>query len=112
MMFPSSPNLRVKLLKIMPNTDDIGNVIYECIGSKEVIAISKQVTSKEYYESKRENYKVDMAVKINAFLYDGSKYAIINDLLYKIERTYLNGQFIELYMMESIVKIGDLIGNT
>lgn len=50
MMFSSSTNIRVKLLKIMPNTDENGNVVYECIGSKEVIGISKQVTSKDYYE--------------------------------------------------------------
>ncbi|OAN19842.1 hypothetical protein [Acholeplasma laidlawii] len=100
-MFPSSPNIRLTLLKIKLSKDEIGNQGYGFISKKEVIGISKSVTSKEYYESKKNEYKVDMALKIQSFLYDGSKYAIIDDLIYQIERTYLQGQFLELYLMET-----------
>jgi len=43
-------------------------------------------------------------------LYDGSKYAIINDLIYQIERTYLQGQFLELYLVETKIKVSDING--
>lgn len=109
-MFPSSPNIRLTLLKITLMKDEIGNQGYSFISKKEVIGISKSVTSKEYYESKKNEYKVDMALKIQSFLYDGSKYAIIDDLIYRIERTYLQGQFLELYLMETKMKVSDING--
>ena len=90
--------------------DEIGNQGYGFISKKEVIGITKSVTSKEYYESKKNEYKVDMALKIQSFLYDGSKYAIIDDSIYQIERTYLQGQFLELYLMETKIKVSDIYG--
>lgn len=109
-MFPSSPNIRLMLLRIRSKKDTIGNLSYELISKKEVIGITKSVTSKEYYESKKNEFKVDMALKIQSFLYDGSKYACINDQIYQIERTYLSGQFIELYLMETKIKVNDIDG--
>jgi len=109
-MFPSSPNIRLSLLKITSMKDEIGNQGFGFISKKEVIGISKSVTSKEYYESKKNEYKVDMALKIQSFLYDGSKYAIIDDLIYQIERTYLQGQFLELYLVETKMKVSDIHG--
>ena len=109
-MFPSSPNIRLTLLKITLVKNEIGNQGYGFISKKEIIGISKSVTSKEYYESKKNEYKVDMALKIQSFLYDGSKYAIIDDLIYQIERTYLQGQFLELYLMETNIKVSDING--
>lgn len=103
-MFPSSPNIRITLLKITSMRDAIGNKGYQLISKKEVLGISKSVTSKEYYESKKNEYKVDVALKIQSFLYDGSKYAAIDDVIYQIERTYLTGQFLELYLMETKIK--------
>ena len=49
--------------------------------------------------------KFDLKVVIQAFLYDGSKYAKIKDQIYKIERTYLNGQFLELYLVSSDIEV-------
>ena len=103
-MFPSSPNIRITLLKITSVRDSIGNKGYQLTSKKEVLGISKSVTSKEYYESKKNEYKVDVALKIQNFLYDGSKYASIDDVIYQIERTYLTGQFLELYLMETKIK--------
>lgn len=109
-MFPSSPNLKLEIIKVVEQNDLIGNNYYQFISKKQVIGINKSISSKEYYESKRENYKMDMAVKINAFLYDGSKYVLVKDKIYQIERTYLNGQFIELYLMETHMELGDFVG--
>lgn len=111
-MFPSSPNIRITLLKITSVRDAIGNKGYQLISKKEVLGISKSVTSKEYYESKKNEYKVDVALKIQSFLYDGSKYASIDGVIYQIERTYLTGQFLELYLMETKIKKDEINGYT
>ena len=109
-MFPSSPNIRLTLIKMRYLQDDIGNKGYGFISKKEVIGISKSVTSKEYYESKKNEYKVDRALKIQSFLYDGSKHALIDDIVYQIERTYQQGQFMELYLIETKIKVSDING--
>ena len=109
-MFPSSPNIRLTLLKLNTIQDSIGNKQFMLLNSKEVIGINLSITSKEYYDSKKQDIRIDVALKIQSFLYDNSKHAIIEDRIYKIERTYLNGQFIELYFVETKMKPGDIIG--
>ncbi len=109
-MFPSSPNIRLTLLKLDGIPDNIGNRQLSLISSKEVIGINFSVTSKEYYESKKSDQRIDLALRIQSFLYDGSRHALIDSKIYKIERTYVNGQFIELYLVETKIKAGDIIG--
>jgi hypothetical protein len=111
-MFPSSPNIRLSLLKLDGVPDAIGNRQWTMISSKEVIGIQFSVTSREYYESKKSDLRIDVALRIQNFLYDGSRNAMIDGLIYKIERTYVNGQFIELYLVETKIKRGDIIGLT
>ncbi len=108
-MFPNSPNIRLLLLNVTGQTDDIGSKNLVVTSSKEVIGIKHSITSKEFYSAKEMNIKVDLSVKIQSFLYDGSLYAVVNDEVYKIERTYLNGQFIELYLNKQSKKKGDFI---
>ena len=68
----------------------------------------RSITSSEYQTSTLLNVKVDLKVVLQAPIYDGSKYAILNDIIYKIERTYINGQFIELYLVETEYKEEEL----
>lgn len=109
-MFPSSPNIRLTLLKLDGVQDAIGNRQLSLVSSKEVIGINFSITSKEYYESKKSDVRIDIALRIQSFLYDGSRHSMINDVIYKIERTYVSGQFIELYLVETKIKRGDIIG--
>ncbi len=109
-MFPSSPNIKIELLKLESIKDNIGNNKLKLISKKSLIGIKRSVTSKEYYESKRLEYRIDLSVKIQSFLYDGSKYAKVDDIIYSIERTYLAGQFIELYLVETKTKVSDIHG--
>jgi len=111
-VFPNSPNTRLRLLQTNYVSDGIGQKQLVITNSKEVIGINFSVTSKEFYESKSLNTKVDLALKVQSILYDGSKHAMIGDVVYKIERKYLKGQFIELYLVETKIKEGDLIGHT
>ncbi len=109
-MFPSSPNIRLVLLRVSTIQDSLGSSTLILLGSKEVIGINFSISSKEYYESKKQDYKIDIALKIQSFLYDGSIYADIKGAIYKIERSYLNGQFLELYLVETNINRGDIVG--
>lgn len=109
-MFPSAPNIRITLLRLDGITDTIGNRKLALISSKEVIGMNFSVTSKEYYESKKSDVRIDISLRIQSFLYDGSKYAMVDSKIYKIERTYISGQFIELYLVEAKIKRGDIDG--
>src|SRR5690554_450243 len=111
-MFPSSPNLKIVLLRLESTRDYLGNNKLKFISKKSLIAMRRSVTSKEYYESKKHEYIVDLSVQIQSFLYDGSKYALVDGIIYSIERTYLAGQFIELYLVETKMKIDDINGYT
>jgi len=108
-MYPNSPNIRMQLLTIDLIQNTIGGSSYRYFSSKEVIGINFSVTSREYYESKRSDIRIDIAVKIQSFLYDNSKYVDIDDVIYKIERTYTAGQFIELYLSRSKIRKSDII---
>ena len=109
-MFPSSPNIKLELLKLDSIRDYVGNNKLSLISKKSLIGIKKSVTSKEYYESKKHEYKIDLSLMIQSFLYDGSKYAKVDDIIYSIERTYLAGQFLELYLVETKLKVSDIDG--
>lgn len=109
-MFPSSPNIRLTLFKIDGVPDSIGNKKHTVLNSRDVIGINFSVTSKDYYESKKSDTRIDIAIRIQSFLYDGSRHAMIDSTIYKIERTYVSGQFIELYLVETKIKRGDIIG--
>jgi hypothetical protein len=100
----------MRLLRVQSITDSIGNKALVLVNSKEVVGINFSITSKEFYESKYREMKIDLAVKIQSFLYDSSKYAQAKGIIYKIERTFQAGQFIELYLSETKIKPGDIIG--
>ncbi len=108
-MYPNSPNIRMQLLTIDLISNTIGKTSYRFISSKEVIGINFSITSREYYESKRSDIRIDIAVKVQSFLYDSSKYVEIGDVIYKIERTYTAGQFTELYLCRSKIRKSDII---
>ena len=109
-MYPNSPNIKLNLLKMDLIQNSIGSSTYHLQSSKEVIGINISITSTEYYESKRSDIKIDVALKIQSFLFDDSKYADIDGDIYKIERTYLIGQFIELYLSKTKIRKSDVIG--
>jgi hypothetical protein len=109
-MYPNSPNIRIKLLKMDMVQNAIGSSTYQLQNAKEVIGINISITSNEYYESKRSDIKIDTALKIQSFLYDNSKYAEVDGDIYKIERTYQIGQFIELYLSKTKIRKSDVIG--
>ncbi len=111
-MYPNSPNIRCELLTMGLVQNSIGTKAYQLTTKKEVIGINKSITSQEYYESKRSDIIIDLLIKVQSFLYDGSTYVSINADIYKIERTYQIGQFIELYLSKTNIRKSDVIGFT
>ena len=109
-MYPNSPNIRLKLLTLNQIQNSIGTSSFQLHSSKEVIGINFSITSNEYYESKRTDIKIDLALKIQSFLFNHSQNADIDGSIYKIERTYQVGQFIELYLSKTNIRKSDIIG--
>lgn len=107
-MFPNAINTSLDLLRIVGILDKLGNKSLVIKGSKKVVGITKSITSSEYQTSVMMNVKFDFKVSINAMVYDESKYALIKGKIYKIERTYLNGQFLELYLSLTDISWEDL----
>ncbi len=108
-MYPNSPNISVKLLTMVLVPNSIGTSNYKLLNQREVIGIKMSITSSEYYESKRSDIRIDTALKVQSFLYEGCKFAEISDDIYKIERTYQAGQFTELYLSKTKLRKSDII---
>lgn len=106
-MFPNACNISLRLLNIVKALDSLGNKELVILSSKEVVGIAKSITSSEFQTSKMINVNYEFKISIQSFLYDGSKYAKVKGKIYKIERTYINGQFIELYLSSTDLKEED-----
>ena len=106
-MYPNAGNTSLLLLNIVSTLDKLGNKSLKIKSSKGVVGITKSITSSEFQTAVVMNLKFELKISIVSFLYDGSKYAKIKDSIYKIERTYLNGQFIELYLTLTDLKESD-----
>ena len=104
--YPNSGNISLFLLRVKTAEDDVGNQVYRLVGSKEVVGVTSSITSKEYYQSKESKVPLDFKVSIQAFLYDRSKFIYIpkEDTIYKVERTYQNGIWLELSVSETNLK--------
>ena len=101
--YPNSGNNSLFLLRVKTAADALGNQSMRLVGSKEVVGMTSSITSKEFYNSKQTQIKLDFKVSIQCFLYDKSKYIYIpnEDTIYKVERTYQNGMWMELYCSET-----------
>ena len=106
-MLPNACNTSLCLLNIVSQTDSLGNKELVIKSSKGVVGITKSITSSEFQSSVVINLKLEFKVVIQSFVYDGSKFAELKGKIYKIERTYVNGQFIELYLTLSDYKLED-----
>ena len=107
-MFPNSPNISIALLTIINAQDSLGNRRLVLQGSKEVVGVLKSITSQEYQTAVLIQKHFDCKVVLQAFIYGGQKYALVKGKIFKIERTYVNGQFIELYLTETEIKAEEL----
>lgn len=110
--YPNSGNISLFLLRVKTDADDLGNQVLRLVGSKEVVGMTSSITSKEFYNSKQTQLKLDFKISIQCFLYDKSKFIYVpnEDVVYKVERTYQNGMMMELYCSETDIKKEDIKG--
>lgn len=106
-MFPNASNTPISLLNVSSVVDALGNKNLVITSRKDLVGIAKSITTNEYQTSVMLNVSYEFKVCINLPLYDGSKYALIRGKYYKIARTYVNGQFIELYLISTELSDGD-----
>ena len=109
MFFPNAINISLCLLNIVSSTDSLGNKELVIKSSKEVVGITKSITSSEFQTSVMMQVKFDIKITIQSFVYDGSKFAKVKGKIYKIERTFITGNFIELYLSSTDLEEEDFI---
>ena len=107
-MFPNAPNALIHLLTVTSILDSLGVKSYKVTESKEVVGIVKSITSLESKESASMNKTYDIKVSIVSFLYNEGKFVLYKNEIYKVERSFYNGEFVELYLSKSDLKVEDI----
>ena len=110
--YPNSGNISLFLLRVKTAADSLGNQGWRLVGSKEVVGMTSSITSKEYYQAKESKVLLTFKVSIQAFLYDKSKFVYVphEDTIYKVERTFQNGMWLELHCSEATLKKEEIEG--
>lgn len=98
-------SLKVALLKVSDATDEYGKQRFEITSSKEMMAIPTNITRSEFYEASRSGYKVSRIIRINSFLYQGERYILINNKVYKVIKTYELSHLLELTLESTNLKV-------
>ena len=105
MPFPNSPNIVISLLKVTKEREK-----YQITNLRKTIGIARSLTREEWKASVETKVNIDYKVSINAFLYQNEKFVMIDEHFYKIERTFVGGQFVELYLNETRLSKEDFYG--
>lgn len=98
-------SLKVALLKVSDATDEYGKERFEITSSKEMMAIPTNITRSEFYEASRSGYKVSRIIRINSFLYQGERYILIDNKIYKVIKTYELSHLLELTLESTNLKV-------
>ena len=98
-------SLKVALLKVSDATDEYGKQRFEITSSKEMMAIPTNITRSEFYEASRSGYKVSRIIRINSFLYQGERYILIDNKIYKVIKTYELSHLLELTLESTNLKV-------
>lgn len=106
-MFPNSANTKITLFSVVSVVDKIGVKHQEVTNRKEVMGTLLSITSSEYASSVSLSVTYEFKVKIYFKSYGNQKYAKINGKVYKVERTYITGMFIELYFTQVDIELGE-----
>ena len=110
-------SFKVALLKVNDATDEYGKqrfeitsskemmARFEITSSKEMMAIPTNITRSEFYEASRSGYKVSKIIRINSFLYQGERYILIDNKVYKVIKTYELSHLLELTLESTNLKV-------
>lgn len=106
-MFPNSPNTQLLLLKVAPSIDSVGNKSYKIIKKTPVVGIAQSITIGEHKLSVELKKTFDLKIKLNSFVYSNEIFAKIDSTFYKIEKTYYQGQWVELVLSKTDINLTD-----
>lgn len=98
-------SLKVALLKVSDATDEYGKQRFEITSSKEMMAIPTNITRSEFYEASRSGYKISRIIRINSFLYQGERYILIDNKIYKVIKTYELSHLLEITLESANLKV-------
>jgi hypothetical protein len=98
-------SLKVALLKVSDATDEYGKQRFEITSSKEMMAIPTNITRSEFYEASKSGYKVSRIIRINSVLYQGERYILIDNKIYKVIKTYELSHLLELTLESTNLKV-------
>lgn len=104
MPFPNSPNARLELLKVEKDRE-----WFKVLSRREVIGIVRSLTRDEWKTAIETKVNISIKVSVNAFVYKDEKFVKIENKYYKIERTFVGGQYIELYLGETSLQESDFV---
>lgn len=104
-MFPNSINAEITLLKVESTKNDIGVSINSIKSKRKLMCSLKSITRLEYQTSVEISRNIEIKAVLQSFLYQGEKYGVLGNDVYKIERTFINGEFIELYLSKSDIEV-------
>lgn len=109
-MIPNGVNAPLTLVDVKAEKSPIGEARPVISGRKRVLGMIRSVTAKEYGSSVSTGVRTDFKVVLQAPVYDGSKYVLLRGRAYRVERTYQEGQFIDLYLTSSDLSEEELDG--
>lgn len=107
-MFLNVRNTSFYLVKVKNFTDTIGVNHLKVISKKLGYGTLKSINSYEQQSADAINIKYDFKIIMQIVAFDGSKLIYINDQVFNVEKTYINGQFIELYLTSSDICWSDI----
>lgn len=104
MPFPNSANTRLNLISVEQLREK-----YKVLSKREVIGITRSLTREEWKVSVETKIKIEIKVQLNVFSYQEEKFAEIRGDYYRVERTFVGGQYIELYLSKTGLSEDDFI---
>jgi len=104
MPFPNSPNARLHLIAVQQDREK-----YKVLTDREVIGIIRSLTREEWKAAVETKVKIEIKVQLNVFSYKDEKFVQMNECYYRVERTYVGGQYIELYLSKTGLDGDDFI---
>lgn len=107
-MFPNAINTVLYLISIVNKSDALGVRKPTIVKKKKALGTLKSITVSEYQAGIAINKLSEIKITLQNLVYSEEKFVLLKDKIYKVDRTFMNGQFIELYLSGSEYTLEDL----
>ena len=107
-MFPNSVNAALYLISIVNKSDTLGIRKPTIVKKKKALGTLKSITAFEYQAGVAINKLSEIKITLQNLVYSEEKFVLLKDRIYQVDRTFANGQFIELYLSGSEYTLEEL----